>query len=336
MLSTMHFFLEGAFIESDEGEFYSKLPKEYEKNSTGKFGYTFPKHIHIYLNRECPHKCKHCFRFSSPGTALFADKSLLIKFLNRIEGIVPQISFTGGDPLSHPDFIEILEFSKKKFSVNVMSSLAYEDLKAEIFDGVDLVSVGVYGANQKEYEEFTQVPNTYEKVWKNVEIILSQGIPVRVTHALQANRIKSVRKIIEKCIAVGVPEFQLGMIFPVGRAKNYTEIFGYPEGFNYSSFLTDLIGIYGSKINIIEDFESNSLSAPQGLCGAGITNVDLDELGNIHPCLFGGGKSSKLGSISDENIFRERKIIPISVKGAEKRCPLFDESISARNEIMGL
>ena len=65
--------------------------------------------ITLEITQYCPNECPYCSTNASPdGQPL--NKNIILKFLERedCKGKIERINISGGEPLSHPDFYEIL------------------------------------------------------------------------------------------------------------------------------------------------------------------------------------------------------------------------------------
>ena len=72
-----------------------------------------PLYIAWQLTNECNLACLHCIEESGPGKA-FPDemsKAQLFEVLRQIaDDDVPYLSFSGGEPMLHPHFFEMVEY----------------------------------------------------------------------------------------------------------------------------------------------------------------------------------------------------------------------------------
>jgi len=64
--------------------------------------------VTIEITNKCPHMCLYCSSNATPN-GKHLDKDVIINFLRRIDNI-ERINISGGEPLSHPNFYEILMY----------------------------------------------------------------------------------------------------------------------------------------------------------------------------------------------------------------------------------
>jgi MoaA/NifB/PqqE/SkfB family radical SAM enzyme len=69
----------------------------------------YDDHVSLFLTNKCPNECSFCLASAGPNKASFMDTSVAIKILNESEAKWKEVSLGGGEPLLHPDVLEILE-----------------------------------------------------------------------------------------------------------------------------------------------------------------------------------------------------------------------------------
>jgi MoaA/NifB/PqqE/SkfB family radical SAM enzyme len=75
-----------------------------------------PIHATLELTDKCNLKCSYCYRESDFTKNLFLENP--IEFLESLLKIgIRHIEFSEGEPLLHPDIIEILNFAGKKYNL---------------------------------------------------------------------------------------------------------------------------------------------------------------------------------------------------------------------------
>lgn len=276
------------FIDSDIPKtkyFYTGVKDKY-----------YPVMLTLFLTNRCYHRCVHCFRSSSPSSNEMNIKDVNY-ILDEVRGKVPHIVLSGGEPLIHRNIEEISKKINGFLSTGIVTSLY--DFKSDTVKKLDVfsdVQVSIYGWDEKSHDKFTNSKGSFEKVWMNIKQATSHGKDITITS--MNNNSDKLEEIINLCISSGVKKLQFGEIVQLGRAESNTEQI-YEFGINKKD-ICDLQDKYNDKIEILYDegcFSDINLS----YCGAGIYKLDIDEYGNIFPCLFG----SKL---SFGNIIRNKEV----------------------------
>ena len=79
---------------------------------------TFLVQLEIHLADHCNLNCVGCTHFSNISEAKFVDARMLenrFDRLNKLVGYIYDVRILGGEPLLHPDIIDILKITRKKF-----------------------------------------------------------------------------------------------------------------------------------------------------------------------------------------------------------------------------
>src|SRR3954451_21626248 len=73
-----------------------------------------PLYVAWQITNECNLACMHCIEESGPGKAFKNElsKEQVFDVLRQVvENDVPYLSFSGGEPMLHPHFFEMLEYA---------------------------------------------------------------------------------------------------------------------------------------------------------------------------------------------------------------------------------
>lgn len=162
-----------------------------------------PIHVSIELTHHCNFHCKHCYNESSKLQNNHANKNDLIKFLNTLEhNGVQIIEITGGEPLTHPAFNEVVEHCLKTFqlvTVITNGSLIKKE-NIEIFskykDKIAL-QIALNGVDSLYVDEFAGLKGAFEKIKEGIELINEKGIKLILTMIVTPNNIKNVSKTVK-------------------------------------------------------------------------------------------------------------------------------------------
>lgn len=158
----------------------------------------------IYLTEQCNLRCSHCaiVEGQMPETKLDAAaiRSLICGHTEKHPNA--RITFLGGEPLLHPDCLDLLEFAATKTSKLSMSTngllitpevarrLACLDMEVQIsLDGFDSVS-----------HDAIRGKGTFEKAWRGIMEMVNVGAASRLTIGTTLTR--SVARHVERHVAM--------------------------------------------------------------------------------------------------------------------------------------
>jgi radical SAM protein with 4Fe4S-binding SPASM domain len=146
------------------------------------------RHIPYYASLEltygCNLRCVHCYNPTHKALPTEQKFPELLKTLEELAKLgCAQIGFTGGEPLTRPDFFDLAKHAKKLgFQVNVLTNATLIDEKKieELKEAqLNLISVSVYGMTQETYESITRVPGSFSKFEKGRDLLLDSGLPLQ-------------------------------------------------------------------------------------------------------------------------------------------------------------
>lgn len=252
-----------------------------QKKVTGIQNGYYPQNVVFFLTN----RCLHCFRDSNCyRTEMCIDDAL--KMIEVLKGKVSHIVFSGGEPLLHANFSEIVKACTGFFSMDVVSSLYLtEVLDFSLLKNINKVQVTIYGSNAEEHDGFVNKKGSFAVVCENISQLIRNG--VNITLSSMNNREDSIEKVVQLAIKLGVKELQFGEIEPIGRAlKNKEKISFYKVS---KSSVQKLQLKYRENISILYD-EGCGAKEKGKVCGAGLLKYDIDEMGNVYPCLMANEK----------------------------------------------
>jgi radical SAM protein with 4Fe4S-binding SPASM domain len=140
--------------------------------------------FHIEVTSRCNERCVHCYiphenKISDIDPALFYD------VLNQCKKIgVLDITFSGGEPMAHPEFCNFLRKAKElDFSVCVLSNLTLlnDEIIAILKEGtISAVNVSLYSMNSEIHDSITQLPGSFEKTKTAILRLIENNVPIQI------------------------------------------------------------------------------------------------------------------------------------------------------------
>lgn len=112
---------------------------------------TFLMHLEFHLTDHCNLNCVGCTHFSNISEPKFVDARMLenrFDRLNKLVGYIYDVRILGGEPLLHPDIIDILKITRKKFSFSKIelytNGLLLDKMSEEFFVTCKKNKIGIY------------------------------------------------------------------------------------------------------------------------------------------------------------------------------------------------
>ena len=171
------------------------------------FDHSIPLFTTIELSQYCNFSCRHCYNFdrsdSEKNTTRTSEVSTS-KWLEIIDQVIDQgafyLSFTGGEPLTHPDLFQLIDRVREHHciaKIKTNGSLISEQMAKKLFDhGVYSLDVSLYGANEQSYKEFCGV-ELFEKTVQGIKNATKLGITVTTNILLHKGNYKDLGILIE-------------------------------------------------------------------------------------------------------------------------------------------
>lgn len=142
----------------------------------------------------CNFKCVMCYvrldneQAAAQGEMLSADVWLEIARQAKQLGTL-NISLTGGEPMSHPDFWYIYsELNKMGFLISLISNGSLIDESAiekfKLYGMPYCVKLTVYGASNETYFRTCNSPDGFTKVSKAIDLLKASGVPIKATSTI--------------------------------------------------------------------------------------------------------------------------------------------------------
>jgi radical SAM protein with 4Fe4S-binding SPASM domain len=188
------------FVESIE------LPKFALWEKFGHKGKIFS--FDLEVTARCNNNCRHCYINLPADDKTAKEKELsfceIKKIIDQAVGLGPLwCLITGGEPLLRKDFADIYVYIKKKgFLVSVFTNATLinkEHIKLFKRYPPRDIEVTVYGVTKDTYEKVTRVPGSFKKFMRGLDLLLKDGVNVRLKAMALRSNVDELPKISAFC-----------------------------------------------------------------------------------------------------------------------------------------
>jgi radical SAM protein with 4Fe4S-binding SPASM domain len=274
---------------------------------TGKPGAYYPQNITIALTSVCGQKCKHCMIKDSMYTNSHIDYANLARFLAEIKNKTPNLVLSGGEPLYYENINRLMADFGEIFNIGVITSGYEIRVAKEVLSKISFIQVSLHGANSEEHDSFVQRDGAFKSVTSFIQRRIDEGKDLTVITQAKTTDINQIRRLIEKCISLGVKRVKIGIIVKKGAAKDLAIWGGYDVSaimYNIRKLTKEYENqIYIEREETCQDRNKNSFFK----CGAGSTDWYINTEGNIYPCMLVNTKKFSMGTIADDSFYRAIK-----------------------------
>lgn len=293
-------------------------------------------YLFLELTHKCNFACKFCYnpvkRKGQKRNPEEEQKQLpltLNEYKNLLQkaksGGVVFLTLTGGEPLLHPHFWEIMEGAAKlNFSTKVYTNgslIGKEEADAFSRFCPFVIEISIYGASEKSYEESSGRGRAFPKVVKAIKLLKERELRVFLKCMLTSTTEKEMDKIQDMADELGCPltwdpimsPSEDGLDYPL---KHRASDEGLEELFKNPRYKAEVPKYHRKK----ED----------SICTIGAISVDIDPYGNVKPCVQW---REILGNIREDDLFelwekndRVKELIEISKEHLENIRKIMPES----------
>lgn len=174
------------FVNKNNCEKFLKKHGILHKNSyLKKINYRFEDKINfawIEITTSCNFFCRHCYNgYRKDNFLHYNDIEKIFAILNKIG--VQHVQITGGEPLLHPNILEILALSKKLFKKVELFTNGYllNDIIFSILKENEInMAISLHSLDAKQYDLITGVKNSFDIVYNNIKKAQKNGIKFRI------------------------------------------------------------------------------------------------------------------------------------------------------------
>lgn len=191
--------------------------------------------IYFYLTEGCNLACRHCWivaKDQSKGYNSYLDLELFHSILEQAIRLgLYSVKLTGGEPLLHPQIIEILDLICKenlRVVVETNGILCTSEIIQKIAACKDpFVSVSLDGANAKTHEQVRGREGSFEAAVQAIRNLVKEGLPCQIIMTLMRCNREEIEEVVYMAESLGVDSVKFNIVQPTARGE---EIYQAGEG----------------------------------------------------------------------------------------------------------
>jgi SynChlorMet cassette radical SAM/SPASM protein ScmF len=300
--------------------------------------------LYMYIAGSCNLACRHCW--VEPDFSPDRSKGKFLKLEWAKKAVVEarplglqSVKLTGGEPLFHPQFREIVELIAQEgvdIIIETNGTLIDDDLAGFLRDAgrVRFISVSVDGAKAETHEALRGVAGSFDKAVAGIRALVKVGFRPQLICTLHRGNAGEIEDVIRMAEGLGCGSVKFNHIQRMGRGqraatdigvtvKDIIALYWWVEGiesaiplhfdipFVFRSLRRILAGDIGrcAVHNILGFLATGEIS----LCGIGAIVPDL---------IFGRIDSDRLADIWQKGpgLIELRNLIPLRLEGVCGKC----------------
>lgn len=261
-----------------------------------------PKLAYLFaeLTDSCNLSCLHCGSNCMSKDAVFLDKRLLVSALKTVaremDSSTIMFCLTGGEPLLHPEFEEIVQAAVQlgfPWGMTTNGILVDEHMAKKLKHlNIGSVTLSLDGLEDL-HDWFRNRPGAFHKTLQAVEELKKEQIPVQITTVIHKKNYHQLEDMYALMVQWKVKSWRVINIEPIGRALQYPELMlDYEEIIGLLSFIrkkrfstdTPIDVTYGCSHYLTSEYE-REVRDGYFICGSGIYVASILCNGDIYSCL---------------------------------------------------
>lgn len=192
--------------------------------------------LYLYISGSCNLACRHCW--ITPDFTEKAEKGKFLDFAllkKAVKEAIPlglsSVKLTGGEPMLHPDFREIVEFLDGEglsITMETNGTLVDEDsarfLKSK--KKFRFVSVSVDGAGAETHEALRMVRGSFKRAIDGIRNLVVSGFRPQLICTLHRGNFREMKAVIEMAEKMGCGSVKFNHVQIMGRGEAYYKEMG--------------------------------------------------------------------------------------------------------------
>jgi MoaA/NifB/PqqE/SkfB family radical SAM enzyme len=183
-----------------------------------------PLYVAWQITNECNLACLHCIEESGPGKA-FSDELDDAQVFSVIDQLiasdVPYLSFSGGEPMLHPQFFAMVErvcSRGAQLKIETNGHYLSPDNCARLRDlGVKAVQVSLDGATKATFNRM-RVRGEFDTTVEGVRNLRAAGVPVEINFSPAVFNVGEIGAVVDLACELGAYSFYTGRTMYTGNA----------------------------------------------------------------------------------------------------------------------
>ena len=183
-----------------------------------------PLYVAWQITNECNLACLHCIEESGPGKAFKdeIDREGALAVVDQLmDHQVPYLSFSGGEPMLHPHFFEMVERvtsrgSQLKIETNGHYLTPQNCARLKALE-VKAVQVSLDGATSATFGRM-RVRGEFDRTVEGIRNLVAAGVDVEVNFSPAAFNIHEAARIVDLAFKLGAVSFYSGRTMFTGNA----------------------------------------------------------------------------------------------------------------------
>ncbi len=199
--------------------------------------------LYLYISGSCNLACKHCWiapEFQqNPENGKFVKPEHVKNAIIQAQPLgLGSVKLTGGEPLLHPQFKELVNIIEKEdISFNMETNgILIDKYMADFLKDTKkkpFISVSVDGANAKTHEDLRGVKGCFEQALDGIKNLVNAGFRPQLICTLHKGNVSEIKDVVELAQKIGCGSVKFNHVQEVGRG----DTFAHEQGLEISEII---------------------------------------------------------------------------------------------------
>ena len=250
-----------------------------------------PELVDISISNHCSKGCDYCYRDSNPNHSFMTlddYKSVLSSLNHQKYGNVFQVALGGGEPLEHPEILEILDITRQ-FNIVPNFTTNGENITQSIIDNIS----GKVGAVAVSLNNMKDIGNS------KIKLLVKGGIRTNIHYVIDRNNLRQAIQILMGNFnkeLKGINAIIFLTFKPSGRGSSENVLVNDSELSDFLNLIDNNktscnIGFDACFVPMLMRFTKTNIDFIDS-CEVGYFSVYIDENLMVSPCSFSKNKDS--------------------------------------------
>jgi len=281
-----------------------------------------PLHVVLKITSNCNLNCLHCSQKPQSNKALHGHMSNWRSIVDSIVDLgVIYVSITGGEPMLHPEFKQIVAYIKEKgliISILTNGILLDEDTAHFLSTVLDRRHDAIRISLDDIYDNFSKIRTggNFGLLTENITKLKQCGIKIQAAMVINNMNYKNMSDVYLFCINHGIGYIRFMTLFKhnLTSLENVSDLellMEFDKVLNHHKDNSDKIVITSDPLplvyTLLEWLEGNDpllysqLTVGKYMCPAGVVSCEVGEQGNVYPCSYLDMDEFIIGNIQETN-----------------------------------
>lgn len=247
----------------------------------------------VELTYRCNLDCFFCYNDVALRGEPLSKKQYVRFFEDLAEMQVLFLVLTGGEPLAHPDFLELGARARRLgFSLRIKSNghALHGSLARRVKDEIDpyAIDISLHGARAETHDRQTRVPGSFERLIRNLPELLELGLRVKLNATLTAWNEHEIDEMLDLARGLGLV-LQIDPEVTPRDNGDLEPLTIRPSDRALSDLMhrrLEALTEHRTELRVTREGDELAPAAPRSKhCGAGSSTIAVDPFGSVYPCV---------------------------------------------------